>query len=163
MENIESKILQLRENLETAAFLVSKGESEKEAHSQIVQSLVGLSEIEALFLASTSVVDANKSDSKEVNKVNRRLKLWASRQNQINSKILNAFLKLERSGVSSITESDLKKQLPEEASFDSNFLQMKIIADRNHGKVFEQSGEKISIWKPVITGVREYEKKIFDI
>ena len=39
---------------------------------------------------------------------------------------------------------------------------MKIIAEKNHGKVFEQFGGNITLWKPVVTGVREYEKTVFD-
>ncbi|MBM95272.1 MAG: hypothetical protein CMI09_05430 [Oceanospirillaceae bacterium] len=101
------------------------------------------------------------ADINEVEKVNRRLRLWAKRQNQINSRILNAFLKLKRSGLTVITESDLRGEFLEEKSFDSNFLQMKIIAEKNHGKVFDQYGEIISIWRPVADGVNEYESIVF--
>ncbi|MBL7002567.1 MAG: hypothetical protein ISR69_00900 [Gammaproteobacteria bacterium] len=103
-----------------------------------------------------------KPNLEEVRKVNRRLKLWAKRPNQINSKILNAFLRLKRSGLTTITESNLKNELPEEKSFESNFLQMKIIAEKNHCKVFEQFGENISLWRPVITGINEYENIVFE-
>ncbi len=161
MNNIESKLSLLKGCLESAAFLVSKGASEKEAHSEIVQSLVVLSEIESVLVKLTAPETHKKSNVLEVNKVRRRLKLWAKRPNQINSKILNAYLKLERSGATAITESDLRNELPEEKSFESNFSQMKIIAEKNHGKVFEQYGENISLWNPVIEGIREYEKIVF--
>ena len=46
-------------------------------------------------------------------------------------------------------------------SFESNFAQMKIIAEKNHGKIFEQYGENISLWSPVTDAVREYENVVF--
>ena len=162
MKNIEFKLAELKNYLESAAFLVSKGTSEKEAHSAIVEGLVVLSEIEKV-VANPKIPKTHESpNSLEVGKVKRRLKLWAKRPNQINSKILNAYLKLERSGVATITESKLRNELPEEKSFESNFLQMKIIAEKNHGKVFEQYGEKITLWDPVIEGIREYENFVFE-
>ncbi|MBD9357987.1 hypothetical protein [Methylomonas albis] len=162
MNSIEPKLVKLKGHLESAAFMVSKGALEKEAHSEIVQSLVILSEIEGMLANPMEVEVYKKSDMREINKVNRRLKLWAKRQNQINSKILNAFLKLERSGVTTITETDIRNELPEEKSFESNFVQMKIIAEKNHGKIFEQYGDNIALWNPVIAGVREYENLVFE-
>ena len=38
---------------------------------------------------------------------------------------------------------------------------MKIIAPNNHGKVFEQYGDNVSIWEPVVGAVKEYEKVVF--
>ena len=162
MKNFSSKLSQLKQKLESAAFLVSKEGAAKEAHTEIVQSLVILSEIASVDFNQNTSVSLNESDTQEINKVSRRLKLWAKRPTQINSKILNAFLKLERSGVSVITENDLKNELPEEGSFESNFAQMKIIAEKNHGKVFEQYGEKIVLWSPVVSNIREYEKVVFE-
>ncbi len=163
MSSIEAKLNKLREFLETAAFMVSKGDSEKEAHSLIVNCLVVVSEVQGLLEKPKLPELSPKSDRVEVNKVNRRLRLWARRQDQINSKILNAFLKLKRSGKEKITEIDLKNELPQEQSFESNFAQMKVIADKNHGKVFDQFGDVISLWDPVVPGIDEYEKIVFGI
>ena len=168
-----SKWSQLRNKLESAAFLVSKEGAAKEAHSEVVQCLILLSELESSCLgpvkASPSINAlhkkeeySNKDIHKEINKVSNRLKLWAKRPNQINSKILNAFLKLERSGVSVITERDLRAEVPEVKSFESNFAQMKIIAERNHGKLFEQYGERITLWQPIVSEVRNYERVVYE-
>lgn len=167
MTKIEPKLDSLKEHLESAAFLVSRGESEREAHAEIVQSLIIVSELKRMLNNHSAEplhkpISRKPTDVEEVRKVNRRLKLWARRQNQINSKILNAFLKLKRSGLNTITEAHLKNELPEEKSFDSNFAQMKIIAPNNHGKVFEQYGDQISIWEPVVAAVNEYEKIVFE-
>ena len=162
MKHIEPKLAKLKNHLETAAFMVSKWALEKEAHSAIVQSLIIVSEIEGMFTMPKKQETDEKIDIDEVNKVNRRLKLWARKPNQINSKILNAFLRLERSGITKITETDLRNELSKEKSFESNFSQMKIIAKKNHGKVFEQYGESISLWNPIVAGIREYEKIVFE-
>jgi hypothetical protein len=167
MSQIEPKLDSLKKHLESAAFLVSKGESEKEAHSEIVQSLIIVSDLKRMLNNHSASplqkpMSRKPTDVEEVRKVNRRLKLWAGRQSQINSKILNAFLKLKRSGLTTITETDLRNELPQEKSFYSNFAQMKIIAPNNHGKVFEQYGENITIWEPVSQGVEEYERVVFE-
>ena len=154
------QLSELKKKLESVAFLVSKTGAEKEAHSKIIQCIVLLSELEPNHVIPDTMT-STKNDSNEINKVSRRLKLWAKRPNQINSKILNAFLKLERSGISVITENNLKNELLEEKSFESNFAQMKIIAEKNHGKVFDQYGENIVLWPPVISTIREYEKVVF--
>ncbi len=164
MKNIEFKLLQLKDKLESTAFLVSKTGSEKQVHSEIVQSLVILSEVLQLL----EIVNPMKKNDKksladstntgEINKVADRLRLWAKRQNNINARILNAFLELERSGVSVITEDALKSKLPELNTFKSNFDQMKTIAPKNHGKIFEQYGEEITLWEPIVLYVREYER-----
>lgn len=158
MSDIELKLSLLKKTLESAAFLVSKGSAEKEAHSEIIQSLILVSEIESLFALPKKTGAPSGSENHEAKKVRRRLRLWAGRQNQINAKILNAYLRLQKSGRKTITEQDLKNELPDEQSFDSNFAQMKIIAERNHGKIFDQHGEQITIWGPISADVREYEK-----
>lgn len=162
MSDIEPKLPLLKQRLENAAFLIGKGGAEKEAHSEIIQSLLLVAEIESNLTTSRSVTPISGGKSHEANKVRRRLRLWAGRQNQINAKILNAYLKLRRQGKTIITEQDLRGELPDENSFESNFAQMKIIAERNHGKVFDQHGDRITIWDPVAADVREYEKFVFE-
>ncbi|MGR5176891.1 hypothetical protein [Vibrio mediterranei] len=103
--------------------------------------------------------------SKEINdektKVRHRLDRWVSHQTQINSRILNAYLKLERDGYTPITISMMQNQLLDVPSFMSNFNQMKTIAPHNHAKVFEVSGDIVTIWKVVEVHVRDYERKVF--
>ena len=45
MSQIESKLDSLKQHLESAAFLVSRGELEKEAHTEIVRGLIIVSEL----------------------------------------------------------------------------------------------------------------------
>lgn len=158
MDIVATRLAQLKARLESTAFMVSKGESAKQVHSEIVQGLIILSEVEREYSSGKLGPRHSDGDSDEVKKVRRRLKLWARRQSQINSKILNAFLKLDNSGASVVRESDLRSELRDMETFKINFDEMKNIAERNHGKVFEQDGDVITLWGPVATYVREYEK-----
>ena len=150
---------QLRSELEEAAFLVVKDADEKVIHSKIVKCLVILSQIENG--ESTEHRTPEEVEVSEINKVSRRLKMWAKRQNQYNSKILNAFLALRREGKTKISEADLEGKLGPNTWFSANYSQMKSFADKNHGKVFQQSGEFIEIWRPISQAVNEYESKVF--
>jgi hypothetical protein len=158
MQSITTKLGHLKDKLESIAFLVTQESKAKESHKEIIQCLIILTDLESELTDADQTSSSGKIHSNEINKVSRRLELWAKRPNQINAKILTAFLKLEKSGMPYITENDLKKSLPNEESFESNFAQMKIIAEKNHGKVFEQNGEIVSIWPPVLSYVKKFEE-----
>lgn len=173
-----SLLLELKSTLENAAFLVSKP-APREAHSLILHALLLISRLEDSqdihvseiprsigsqqpMRAKSGIDDSEfMRETKEVNKVRRRLRLWSSRPGQFNTQILTAYLKLERAGIDPITEKRLRSALPSSLPFDTNFAQMKITAERNHGKVFEVHGDRVSIWKPVEDSVREFEQQVF--
>lgn len=111
-------------------------------------------------------VSETDEDVNEVNKVSSRIKGWAKNQGQINSKILTSFLELSLKDNEYITEDNFKSYFKSKfpkIRFDSNFYQMKTIDSHNHGKVFEQNGENITIWEPVRPYVEEYEKQVFKL
>ena len=114
-------------------------------------------------LQSSSNLEQNRDIQKEIEKVKNKLELWAKpeRQKNINARILNVFLKLKQSGNECVTEKDMQKQLPNISTFESNFNQMKIIAERNHGKIFEETNGYIEIWEHVRLLVSKYEQEIF--
>jgi hypothetical protein len=99
-------------------------------------------------------------ENDEVAKVEKRLAHWATHQTQINAQILNAYLMLEREGFIDIYKSDLELELPKMVSFEQNFNQMKIIAQHNHGKIFEVDDNKVTIWRAVESAVRQYEREV---
>lgn len=162
MDRVAQKINELREQLESAAFLVAQPTEHKAAHKEIVKALISLTKLDIAYERTSSSKSSSVSEVDEINKVKRRLKLWATRHHQLNAQILTAFLRLERQGVSPITERVLHRDIGAEPTFSSNFLQMRISATNNHGKVFELNGENVSLWPPVESAVREYEKVVFD-
>ncbi len=141
--------------LKDAAFLVSQ--NKEKAHSKILEALISIELYEEEF----KNMNEDNIINNEVKKVTRRLKLWAKRPNQINTKILIAYLKLKRAGQKNITENSINKELNLNSNFESNFAQMKIISEKNHGKIFELYGDKVSIWKPVLNAVNAFEHEIF--
>ena len=159
----------LKVGLQKAAFLIAQPESAEEAHKQILQCLLLAEKIESLIRDNYVMDDQQRfarsteetQERKEIEKVERRLRLWAKRPEQINSQILKAYLKAKRDGLGAVTEEDIRSRVPEQASFDANFAQMKIIAERNHGKVFEQVGEHVKIWPPVESYVSQFEQTVF--
>jgi hypothetical protein len=161
MDCVAQKINELREQLGSAAFLVAQPTEHKAAHKEIVKALITLTELDMAYERTTSSKSSGISNAEEINKVKRRLKLWANRPYQINSRILTAYLKLERQGVNPITERVLNNAIGGEPSISSNLLQMRISAEKNHGKVFDQNGEKLTLWPPVESAIREYEKLVF--
>ena len=182
--NITELLARARQHIEAAAFLVSKEGAARQAHAELISALVSLAEVERLwtdeslasgvsevgvparevFPTGRTQRDANEPDtSEEVDKVRNRLdKFWAKRQHQVNARILNAFLRLTAGKEPrTISEHLLRTELKDIENFDSNFIQMKTIAPKNHGKVFQQHGSTVSIWDPVLPFVLDYEKAVF--
>ena len=57
----------------------------------------------------------------------------------------------------SINVNNIKDYLEDIRSFESNFIQMRMIGEKNHGEVFEEYGESVSIWESALLLVLEYE------
>lgn len=124
-----------------------------EAESELKQEPETTNRVERVSLSPELLAEKNKARN--------RLELWAKRQNQINSRILNAYLTLERKGYTRITTSMISNQLRDIKSFQSNFNQMKTIAPHNHAKVFDVLDDVVTIWPVVEIHVRDYERKVF--
>ena len=103
---------------------------------------------------------ATREELAEISKVENRLRLWVNSQHQINAQILNAFLVIERTGAV-VSEADIKRQLDSGIDFNSHFVQMRVIAQRNHGKVFDLERGAVTIWPRVEHAVRKYEREVF--
>ena len=102
---------------------------------------------------------------KEIEKIERKINGWFSKREQTNSKILYAFIKLYKQNNGTVTYEQLKKEanipVPE---FKRNFDQMKNFSKKNHGKIFEQTGNNIRLWEKVENIVLEKAKEMgFDI
>jgi hypothetical protein len=153
----------LKDNLESASFLVSKAGAEKETHSHILKALYLVADIENQLANKTpKQPPVSDVESEEVGKVSRKLKLWAKRPEQINTRILNAYLTLERSGEKHITEFMIQCLVPDIGlPFMPNFMQMRNFGEKNHGKIFEIYGNQVKLWEPIIPYVREYEELVF--
>lgn len=144
---------EIKDDLEEASFLINKSGEEKKVHKLIMSALMKLAKNEDI------TQEKPISEISEINKVARRLKLWTNKPDQMNTRILTAYLKLE-SEEGKVTEQRLKQEISEDSSFDSNFTQMRIIADRNHGKVFSINNGEVEIWEPIKQYVDTFKENL---
>lgn len=100
----------------------------------------------------------------EINKVFRRVPKWRKKPNQINHRILDSFLKLQKEN-DRVTLNDLCQYCVNsyedinEHKFRINYNQMVNIAPKNSGKVFENQHGKLTLWEPVAEFIKtEWEK-----
>lgn len=96
----------------------------------------------------------------EVAKLYRRVPRWARNPRQINSQILTCYLLLSAETSRTVTEGSLRQKFillgGNEDQFNKNFPQMKMISERNHGKVFDVINGKVTIWEPAKLAVDEF-------
>jgi hypothetical protein len=97
----------------------------------------------------------------EINKLHNRIPLWKNNPNQINSTILRLFFELADKDNGYVEIKELKKAFLFETNlkkdFESNFTQMHIFGNKNHGKVFEVINDKVKLWEPIA----KYAQKVF--
>ncbi|MCR5319434.1 MAG: hypothetical protein K6E22_14535 [Treponema sp.] len=89
------------------------------------------------------------AEAREICKVQNRLPRWFKHPEQNNSRILYAYLRLYDSNSKFVLYDDLKKESALDSNFNGNFDQMKNLGRKNHGKIFEQNGDKIYLWDKV--------------
>ncbi len=115
-------------------------------------------EIDAEALESNFMLDGEKKN--EIDKIENRIPKWFRNPDQINSKILITYMELLGDG-KSVPFHKLETSCRSIKTFQSNYNQMKIIGERNHAKVFEESGYQITLWEPTRNFVKkEYEKYV---
>ena len=170
MKNRLSEIKKIKECLEDASFLVSKGNSEREAHGKILECLVLVAQLENVIEKFTPIPLPSDRDEKipkthhntrhsalfntndkqqvEIEKVTRRLPKWFRNQSQNNSNILITFLNLSEKN-ENVHIQQLKDECNSIKDFYGNYNQMKNFGEKNHGKVFEEKDGIITLWEPV--------------
>jgi hypothetical protein len=98
------------------------------------------------------IVENEKID--EILKVQKRVPRWFKNPNQINAKILLAYMELLGDN-NSVSYYKLETSCRSLETFKNNYIQMKSFGERNHAKVFTEIGSLITLWEPT----REYIKK----
>lgn len=93
----------------------------------------------------------------EIERVKRRIPKWIEKPSQINSRILNLYMKLSKKASVLVSYEDLKEKYEQlyGSSFKSNYDQMKNFGKKNHAKVFSESKSGlISLWEPIAIFVK---------
>lgn len=128
---------------------------------QVIESLLrgyvvrSFSQAAATYNNPISHVATQVNDSNYAKAINRIPK-WARKPQQINHRIIRAYLQLAELGP--VTYDQLAQQCNNSTehpdvyvpTFNSNFAQMKFDGDKSHGKVFEvDSNGQVTIWAEV--------------
>ena len=111
-----------------------------------------------------SLSGAQKSiaDKDFYGKAIQRIPVWALKPNQYNHKIIRAFFEAEESsGEVHLNTMELLCSNKERSelyvpTFKNNYSQMKIDGPKSHGKVFEDDGDHVWIWKEVEAVLRKH-------
>lgn len=93
----------------------------------------------------------------------QRIPMWALKPNQYNHKIIRAFFEAEEStgevhlSTMELLCSDKERSELYVPTFRNNYSQMKLDGPKSHGKVFEDDGDQVWIWKEVEEVLRRYK------
>jgi len=105
-------------------------------------------------------VSNNLKFNNEIEKVHRKVPRWLKNPSQYNYKILTAYMKLSKNNTTPIKVSLLEKHSGiKNNKFTSHFNQMKIIAKKNHAKVFDEANGEVKLWEPVANFIVELYKQ----
>ena len=114
--------------------------------------------------------DKKKSvaDRDYTGKAIQRIPAWSAKPNQNNHKIIRAFFTAEES-FGSVTLDIREKLCAEKSKSDlyvsnvkNNYAQMKLDGPKTYGKVFEDDGENVWIWKEVEQVLRKYKDSFLE-
>jgi len=118
------------------------------------QSLLNKSEINSS--------NKDKEIQEEIQKVKRKVPRWLQNPSQYNYRILSTFMNLSNNNTIPVDISLLERYANiENNKFLSHFNQMKIIAPKNHAKVFQEEHGEVKLWEPVADFIVELSKKQF--
>jgi hypothetical protein len=116
--------------------------------------------IKATYKAQLDQLKSNKNDKHllydevelEIERVRRKILLWAKSPTHINHKIVRIYLELLKQN-NFVYLVDLENHSKTIKTFKSNFGQMKIICGHNHAKIFDVINEKVYLWEPIKSDV----------
>ncbi len=91
---------------------------------------------------------AIRTEQQEMERVMKKIPKWFNSPNQANHKILVTYLKLLGDN-NSVRLSELQKSCFDIENFANHYTAMKVIREKNHGKVFEENNKQIFLWEPV--------------
>lgn len=170
---MHTSIQSLKQLISSLIYDIGQGVPHRELHNTALELHVAVSKFEKAYEeyinGSGEPVITVKPDrytdadvEEEIRKVARKLPKWANKQNQINSRILNLYLFLTEQYGRPISEDKLRQAYGNNSEFDRNYPQMKIIAPKNHAKVFDSNNGMVSIWPPVQGYVDSYIELQFE-
>lgn len=120
--------------------------------------------ISKVFLSFSEKYSENTPLSTETPKAIRRIPRWAKNKDQINHKILRAYLLLKEEN-EQVTVFDIERLCLDRdrtdtytPTFRNNYAQMKIETPKSTGKVFEETNGFVTIWDRVEPTLMQYKE-----
>jgi len=142
------------------------GQTEEEALMQSIHSYIAkvLGKVVNNFQAKSL---QKRGEGNYTQKAKNRIPIWANRKNQCNHKIIEAyFTALDRYGKATLsnmeelcTSTFVKPMSP--YSFKNNYASMKLDNGHSHGKIFEDDGNKVWIWKEIEPILMQYKDQFY--
>ena len=163
---MEEKLIDLKSDVEKLIFSIGQEKGYEELHRDALSLLMKVVKVvqECAHIPNEGIQMQEKIDieSNEIAKVRRKLPRWIRNPDQINTRILMAFLSVMRStGKSYVNEDDLKKEFGNNSTLKKNLPQMCTISSKNHAKIFSRDGSQLLIWEPVKDLVKDFEAEAF--
>ncbi len=106
------------------------------------------------------------TEDNEVEKVQRKIPRWLKNPTQYNSIILNTYMSMSNNNEHPVALDALEETTGmDRKQFLTNYTQMKIIAEKNHAKVFTEEDGVVSLWEPIADFIvdvySKMDKKVF--
>lgn len=162
MNETINKILENSKKAYKKSILIGNEELEDLLFSILTDSKKLLDEYEDKKTKVKNITSSARTEEEEITRIKKKIPLWFSKPNQYNHKILVAYLKLSNDNKNTVSLIDLERNsgLNDSHKFNSNFNQMKMISNNNHGKVFTEENGTVTLWDPVADFIIEEYKKM---
>ena len=90
------------------------------------------------------------TENNEIQKVHRKVPRWIKNPSQYNSIILNTYMSMSNNNEHPVVLNTLEEATGMDVKqFLTNYTQMRIMAEKNHAKVFTEEEGVVHLWKPV--------------
>ena len=141
------------------------GQTEEEALVQSIHSYITkiLGKVVNQFQVKNSAIRGGH----HYEKAKSRIPIWANRKNQCNHKIIRAyFAAVDKDGKATLKNMEKLCTVDFEnpmsvSSFKNNYASMKSDNGHSHGKIFEDDGENVWIWKGIEPILMQYKKEFY--
>ena len=119
------------------------------AQDKLMQIMVNMSTLKEQNLESKSS-GSRVTEGSEIEKVYRKVPRWMNDPSQYNSIILRTYMLISNNNENPVMLDVLEEKTSlDRKQFLTNYTQMRIMAEKNHAKVFNEEDGVVSLWKPV--------------
>jgi len=141
------------------------GQTQEEALMQSIHAYI--TKVLGKVINNFQTKNSKKREGLYEEKAKNRIPIWANRTDQCNHKIIAAyFAALDRYGKATLEKmeelctSEFEKPMSA-SSFKNNYASMKSDNGHSHGKIFEDDGNTVWIWKEIEPILMQHKEKFY--